>query len=98
MGAIWLNPEASGERCDASSKHWHAEFVTESTSDLTRGGAVRRPHAIISLQTCPANGLDLCLAGLFYLNLKIFKIRAPRTRRLAPTGAGSCSGLDVTAG
>ena len=60
----------SEPRKDASSERSNAREVTRTTS--VRGGAVSLPDAIIP-ETCPANGVELGLAGLFFLSLSLLK-------------------------
>lgn len=82
--ADWAVPGRSGTREDASCDSRHADFVTSSTSKpATRGGAVCHPDAIISLQTCPANGsMSLVWPAFSSKDLKNLCCRQPATVRL----------------
>jgi hypothetical protein len=80
-----------GDTWDASSEDGHADFVTETTSVDSRGGAVFHPDAIISFKPVRPTDLIFLSPGRPFSN--IFKTKylqktlTPRTRRLAPTGA-----------
>jgi hypothetical protein len=67
-----------GDTWDASSEDGHADFVTETTSVDSRGGAVFHPDAIISFK--PVRPTDLIFlspgrpfSNIFKIQKKIFK-------------------------
>jgi hypothetical protein len=67
---VQLVPEWIGNMGAASQGGWHAEFVTDTTSDAARGAAVCRPDAIIPFKPVRPTGFVLCLAGLYIQSLE----------------------------
>jgi hypothetical protein len=66
---VQLVPEWIGNMGAASQGGWHAEFVTDTTSDAAGGAAVCRPDAIIPFKPVRPTGFVLCLAGLYIQSL-----------------------------
>jgi hypothetical protein len=67
---VQLFPERIGNVGAASQGDWHAESVTDTTSDTAGGAAVCRPDAIIPFKPVRPTGRVLCLAGLYIQSLK----------------------------
>jgi hypothetical protein len=74
LGANWFIKNAIGDTWDASSENGHADFVTKTTSDRTRGLAVRGPDAIIPFKPVRPTDLISRLAGLFLIFEKPSKL------------------------
>ena len=74
----------SEPREDASSERSKTREVTRTTS--SRGGAVCLPVSIIP-RTCPANGVELGLAGLLFSKVKLLKSYKTLVGRSAAPGA-----------